>query len=215
MYYIKKSIDIDFAHHVHGHSGPCINIHGHTWKFELCLGAQDLDKEGFVMDFKALKHGILEPVHQMLDHGLAIFHETAYRRVENPSEMTTNIPFLDALAVMSREMVRTRIDVHGEGCAFKNRWYIHRTLIDNLVGSAQPDHAEWSKPDVSLNGAYDVEVGGTKLIVFPVPPTSERLAKWLFDLAVQKLEGTKIEVLEASIYETLHPVESVASFCRH
>lgn len=214
MYTIRKSIDIDFAHHVHGHSGPCINIHGHTWKFEVTVSANSLDKEGFVMDFKALKQQILEPVHMMLDHGFAIFHETAYRKSDVGPLDAPNQPFLDAMRVLSREMIGTRDLVHGKGtCPYKNRWLLHRELQDSIVGY-QADHAEWSKPEVSMNGAYDLDCGGTKIIIFPMPPTSERLAKWLYELATDRL--TKAvpgsQVICASIYETLHPVESVASY---
>ena len=40
---IWRSVDISFAHHVHGHSGACVNIHGHTWKLEVCAEASLLD----------------------------------------------------------------------------------------------------------------------------------------------------------------------------
>ena len=66
-YHIRKSIDIDFSHHVRGHRGPCINVHGHTWKFEVQLMAQTLDAEGFVVDFKKLKTSVLKPCHTLLD----------------------------------------------------------------------------------------------------------------------------------------------------
>jgi 6-pyruvoyl-tetrahydropterin synthase len=72
MYRIRKSIDIDFAHHVRGHLGPCINVHGHTWKFEVGIEARALDAEGFVVDFKRLKRGVLQPAHALLDHSLAL-----------------------------------------------------------------------------------------------------------------------------------------------
>ncbi len=76
MYRIRKSIDIDFSHHVRGHRGPCINLHGHTWKFEVDLGAQELDEQGFVVDFSRLKGEVLTPCHKLLDHGLAVGVDT-------------------------------------------------------------------------------------------------------------------------------------------
>ena len=72
MYKIVKSIDIDFAHHIRGHQGACINIHGHTWKFEVGVQAKELDENGFVIDFSKLKKSVLLPCHQLLDHSLAI-----------------------------------------------------------------------------------------------------------------------------------------------
>ncbi|MET0413201.1 MAG: 6-carboxytetrahydropterin synthase, partial [Polyangiaceae bacterium] len=43
MYRITTGIHIHFAHHIRGHAGPCISIHGHTWKFEVTLVAEELD----------------------------------------------------------------------------------------------------------------------------------------------------------------------------
>jgi 6-pyruvoyltetrahydropterin/6-carboxytetrahydropterin synthase len=81
MYRVRKSIDIDFAHHVRGHAGPCINLHGHTWKFEVEVEAETLDAQGFVLDFGVLKRGVLTPCHALLDHALAIGEDT-FREVE-------------------------------------------------------------------------------------------------------------------------------------
>lgn len=84
-YLIRKSIDIDFAHHIRGHQGACINIHGHTWKFEVDISAQSLDKNGFVLDFSHLKRGVLKPCHTLLDHSLAIGAAT-YAETESALE---------------------------------------------------------------------------------------------------------------------------------
>ena len=76
MYRIRKSIDLDFAHHIRGHVGACINIHGHTWKFEVGLEASELSQEGFVVDFRKLQDHVLKPCDQLLDHALAMGDET-------------------------------------------------------------------------------------------------------------------------------------------
>lgn len=72
MYTIRKGIYIDFAHHISGHPGACINIHGHTWLFEVALQAASLSGIGFVTDFKTLKSKVLSRVHDLLDHSLAL-----------------------------------------------------------------------------------------------------------------------------------------------
>jgi len=72
MYRITNGIYISFAHHVRGHSGPCISLHGHTWKFEATLGANELDSEGFVVDFGQVRKKVLIPCHNLLDHSLAM-----------------------------------------------------------------------------------------------------------------------------------------------
>jgi 6-pyruvoyl-tetrahydropterin synthase len=76
MYRATCGTHIHFAHHVRGHRGPCISLHGHTWRFEVTLEARTLDVEGFVVDFDLLHERVLDPVFALLDHGLAIGEST-------------------------------------------------------------------------------------------------------------------------------------------
>jgi 6-pyruvoyl-tetrahydropterin synthase len=76
MYKASLGIHLHFAHHVRGHAGPCISIHGHTWKFEVVLEARALDSQGFVVDFDLVQERLLVPVHRLLDHSLAIGEST-------------------------------------------------------------------------------------------------------------------------------------------
>jgi 6-pyruvoyl tetrahydropterin synthase/QueD family protein len=172
MFRIRKSIDVDFAHHVRGHLGPCINLHGHTWKLEVVVGAQELCPQGFVIDFGVLKREVLAPCHQLLDHALAIGTET-FAEIEPELRET------------GRKLLLSRGPAH---CV-----------------EAAPD-------DLSLNGARSVFPGGMKLAVFPFSPTSERIARWLFELAQSRLDDARVKVLTGRVYETLHPVESVAEY---
>ena len=174
MYRIRKSIDLDFAHHVRGHLGPCINIHGHTWKFEVDVGARDLDVQGFVVDFKALKSSVLQPCHRLLDHALAVGPET-FDDVEGQ------------LAALGEQLVQSRVTMHGAD------------------STPRPE-------SFSAGGAHVRYPGGMKVCVFPFNPTSERLAKWLFDLAHSTLADDRVTILAGRVYETLRPVESVAEY---
>jgi 6-pyruvoyl-tetrahydropterin synthase len=76
MYRATTGIHVHFAHHVRGHAGPCISIHGHTWKFEVTLQAATLDEQGFVVDFDLLHERVLVPVHRLLDHSFAVGETT-------------------------------------------------------------------------------------------------------------------------------------------
>lgn len=76
MFRASASIHLHFAHHVRGHSGPCISLHGHTWKFEVVLEARELDKEGFVVDFDLVHSDVLNPCFELLDHSLALGEAT-------------------------------------------------------------------------------------------------------------------------------------------
>jgi 6-pyruvoyl tetrahydropterin synthase/QueD family protein len=193
MYTVKKSIDIDFAHHVDGHLGPCINIHGHTWKFELEVEAEELDEHGFVIDFGDLKREVLQPVHQMLDHGLLISEATiamCSASLTQLGRVLTNTRNSEDVAALERIGAET------------NRWLFRSARVNST--------------EEGLNGAYDVDMGGMKVIIFPQAPTSERIARWLARLAdkrlVQSGRYVNLYYITASIYETMHPVNSVASY---
>jgi hypothetical protein len=51
-----------------------------------------------------------------------------------------------------------------------------------------------------------------KVAVFPFSPTSERLAEWLYGLAHSKITDDRVSIDWVRVYETLHPVESVAEY---
>jgi len=185
VYRITRSIDIDFAHNVQGHDGPCLSIHGHTWKFELVMEAAELDIQGFVVDFACLKQRVLDPCHRLLDHGYAVGSDLCTPEV------------IEALRTIGSRLLETRRALHGT-VAGTGRWLFQHDRIES--------------PKESLHGAYDVDLGGMKLVVFPFSPTSERLASWLAGLAQSRLSDNRISVRCARIYENLHPTVSLAEY---
>lgn len=76
MYEITSGIYTHFAHHVRGHGGPCISLHGHTWLLQVTVAATELDKQGFVVDFDVMQKELFGPCHALLDHSLAIGEKT-------------------------------------------------------------------------------------------------------------------------------------------
>lgn len=72
MYRASCGVHLQFAHHVRGHRGPCISLHGHTWRFEIAAEARALDAEGFVIDFDRIHDELFTPVFNLLDHSLAL-----------------------------------------------------------------------------------------------------------------------------------------------
>lgn len=175
MYRIIKGIHVHFAHHVRGHRGACISVHGHTWKLEVTLAARALDAEGFVRDFSDLRREVLEPCYALLDHSLAIGEDTW-------SETKTALADLGEGLVASREVTMG-----------------HR-------GERQAGH------EGVLAGARNEFPGDIKVSVFPFAPTSERLAEWLYALSKERMADDRVEVVSTRIYETLHPVESIAEY---
>jgi len=55
------------AHRLREYHGDCENLHGHNWKLEVVLAAENLDKLGMVCDFRVIKRHLASVVKQ-LDH---------------------------------------------------------------------------------------------------------------------------------------------------
>jgi 6-pyruvoyl-tetrahydropterin synthase len=99
MYKVTDGVFIHFGHHVRGHLGPCISLHGHTWMFQVTLGARELDAQGFVIDFDLLHERVLSQCHKLLDHSLAL---------GEPSWQENG----ETLAVLGRQLYGSRETVH-------------------------------------------------------------------------------------------------------
>lgn len=55
MYRLKIITSFAAAHCLINYQGECENLHGHNWKVEVTVTAQELDKAGLGIDFKILK----------------------------------------------------------------------------------------------------------------------------------------------------------------
>lgn len=67
MYRLKIINDFDAAHQLRGYKGKCENIHGHNWKVEVQVLAENLNEVGIAIDFKELKRLTDETIY-LLDH---------------------------------------------------------------------------------------------------------------------------------------------------
>jgi len=67
VFEVKVRDHIASAHILHGYEGPCSRLHGHTWKVEVTITGEKLDKVGLLADFKVLKNK-LKDVLMPLDH---------------------------------------------------------------------------------------------------------------------------------------------------
>lgn len=56
------------AHNLREYEGECERLHGHNWRVEVCVAAEELDGLGMVIDFRDLKAALAE-VLSRLDHG--------------------------------------------------------------------------------------------------------------------------------------------------
>lgn len=55
MIEITKTLEFDAGHRVLGHEGRCACLHGHRYKIEVTVTAEELDCLGRVIDFSCLK----------------------------------------------------------------------------------------------------------------------------------------------------------------
>jgi 6-pyruvoyltetrahydropterin/6-carboxytetrahydropterin synthase len=68
----KSYRDIPLSHRQPNHNGRCSRLHGHSWSITLTFEADELDENGFVVDFGDL-HFIEDWIDQHLDHATAVW----------------------------------------------------------------------------------------------------------------------------------------------
>ena len=86
MFELKVKSDIASAHQLHGYEGRCKDLHGHTWKIEVTVQNETLDKIGMVADFRVMKK-LLKEVLGPIDH--VFLNDLPYFKTVNPT--TENI----------------------------------------------------------------------------------------------------------------------------
>lgn len=74
---VTKKFNFDMAHALHGHDGPCKNIHGHSYHLYVTLRgvprySTNHPKDGMVIDFTELKSRIEQSVIKLFDHALVL-----------------------------------------------------------------------------------------------------------------------------------------------
>lgn len=68
------------AHAIYGYSGPCKNIHGHSYELHVTvsggsIGNAFIPAPGFVLDFKELKQIAKSVIPEMFDHKIILSKE--------------------------------------------------------------------------------------------------------------------------------------------
>lgn len=67
MYKVKIIKSFSSAHYLPNYRGSCETLHGHNWKVEVLVSAQELNSSAMVIDFRKLKE-ITSSVIGRLDH---------------------------------------------------------------------------------------------------------------------------------------------------
>jgi 6-pyruvoyltetrahydropterin/6-carboxytetrahydropterin synthase len=95
MFEVKVFGGFNAAHNLREYKGKCENLHGHNWKVEVSLEAEDLNKLGMVEDFTVIKKK-LKLVLKKLDH--SHLNEIAYFKKINPTSENIARFIYDGLA---------------------------------------------------------------------------------------------------------------------
>lgn len=67
MYTLTVTAHFSAAHHLTGYPGECARLHGHNWKVEVEVQAEELNNLGMAIDFRRLKEATAQVLAQ-LDH---------------------------------------------------------------------------------------------------------------------------------------------------
>jgi 6-pyruvoyltetrahydropterin/6-carboxytetrahydropterin synthase len=64
MYYLKKTLEVAGAHHLKlDYVSKCEHLHGHNWMITVFCKAEELNKNGMILDFSEIKERV-----NLLDH---------------------------------------------------------------------------------------------------------------------------------------------------
>lgn len=63
---VRRETTWDAAHYLRRYKGECENVHGHHWRVQVYVRANELDEQGMVVDFKDLERELLK-VRERLD----------------------------------------------------------------------------------------------------------------------------------------------------
>ena len=77
MLKITKIFHVEMAHAIHGYSGACKNIHGHSYELHITVAGTKKEEDyipdpGFLFNFKELKKIVSSTVIEAFDHKLIL-----------------------------------------------------------------------------------------------------------------------------------------------
>lgn len=77
MIKLTKIFHFEMAHAIHGYTGLCKDIHGHSYELHVTVAADVLETAyipapGFIVDFKEIKKLVISSVIEKLDHHLVV-----------------------------------------------------------------------------------------------------------------------------------------------
>jgi 6-pyruvoyltetrahydropterin/6-carboxytetrahydropterin synthase len=107
MYKLKIITSFAAAHCLINYQGDCENLHGHNWRVEVSVLAQELDKAGLGIDFKVLK-AETNALLKTLDHKY-LNELTPFVGISPSSENISRFLYLELSKKMNNENVRVEM----------------------------------------------------------------------------------------------------------
>ena len=106
MFELMIEDSFDAAHALRGYEGPCENLHGHTWKVQVYLKGEKLNKIGLLEDFKVIKNRLKKTLLEF-DHKL--LNDIKPFDVENPSSENLAKIILKKMKKKTKALSRVKV----------------------------------------------------------------------------------------------------------
>ncbi|WP_067563031.1 6-carboxytetrahydropterin synthase QueD [Halofilum ochraceum] len=124
-YELRVVTEFAAAHSLRGYPGSCSRLHGHNWKVEIEIRADELDETGMGMDFREIRK-IAREVTDRLDH-----------RYLNELEPFTEInPTAENIAAHCFHEIGARIDRPAVSVQAVTVWENDRACVRYTEGEA-------------------------------------------------------------------------------
>lgn len=140
---ITKEFNFEMAHALVGHNGPCKNIHGHSYKFNVTVkgkvknGTEDSD-EGMVVDFSVIKKIVHTLIVDEYDHSLVLWDkmkiDTAQFQFMNKLILVPFNPTCENLLIYYVDLIKKELPTN--------------LILEHLLLRETPNsYAEWHQSD--------------------------------------------------------------------
>ena len=99
--FVSRSIELDYGHTLPNHYSFCNQLHGHRAKVIAkvegdVITETDNSSQGMVMDFKFMKEIMMKHIHDVIDHGFAVWkkdeEDLAFIKKRNTKILVTDEP---------------------------------------------------------------------------------------------------------------------------
>lgn len=67
-YQVTKELSFCYGHRLLNYDGKCHMLHGHNGRVEITVGSDELNEQGFVVDFTDIKNTVGKWIDENLDH---------------------------------------------------------------------------------------------------------------------------------------------------